>query len=612
MQCPSLHLAPCCSVCFGEKRRSSVVTTSVMLRCPVSHLHSSRRHRQPHARSARLSRSMTPTVISVFRLVVCLLCCLSCCRVASGVTLVGPPVTTDVSPLITDGGSSLSVAQCDLTIQGVGYVLLNLLDANNAVQSTVYQFISSPSQPSTQLCGLTSAVNVRYVTAVSLSGPLIVSSIGLWGSQLVSTSITQVQPDLVYWFDPSAMVNVSGTIPTSLAPITSYSVTVFADNSPVASASLVNQGSAWSVTLSNVPVLASSVTVTSRSTMPSPFPLALVATTTQAIPSLACPPGYSGSASGECSPCSPGSFSSGWTAADLCNPCPMDTFTSSPGSSFCFQSIAWWSFDLGYDVTDSGSGYATTYNGSYVGHLFTSTTQSAFGGGSLQSDGASNAFLAVEAFDFFCSETMNCYTHVQTSWSISLWFHPTAVNTVHSLISDWSSTARRYLGQINAQQGFDWLMTAAPDGVTAYGGLSTSPVVALNTWTHLVLTWNQFYSPTQAQVSLWSNATLVTSALWSSITNITYQGGNYTTLGYNQQSNVGFQGYMDEVRLFDGALNSDQVNLLYTTNMQPSTSEQTTLDTARRDNTLVFTRETLAKYAMERQIFAPSAVVVVE
>lgn len=491
------------------------------------------------------------------------------------------PIRADVSPLITDGSSSLAITQCQVSVQGFGYVLMILEDDEGQIQQTMYEFVASPTQPMTLSCGLGTPINVRSITITSLSGPLVLSSIQLWpiSSTLTVTNLSQLQPDLVYWFSPSATVNVSGGIATSLAPLTTFQIALTAAGlrSTTVTTSVAH-GSSWS---GSVPGLFTqvpyNVTVTSFSNLYSYPVIFSVSSVTMSIPQtlLSCPPGYyfdpTDFSQYFCSACPSGEFSGAWSGysySDTCGSCPLGSYSGTEtGASYCFGAVAHWSFDPTMYLNDSVSDYSAQFDGSFDGHLSITSTASVFGGGSLISDGSVPAWVAVEPFYFFCSATMDCHSRPQNSWSIALWFQPQAMNREHVLLADWLPGSNRYMGRINSQGGFDWLMVASPGNIQPYGCISSpTPVVFSNQWTHIVVTWDQFYLPNMANISIWINASRVATALYDSSVNITPSGGNFTQIGYASDNNVGFQGAIDELWLLNGSLSPDMISQLFKKN----------------------------------------------
>jgi len=289
---------------------------------------------------------------------------------------------------------------------------------------------------------------------------------------------------------------------------------------------------------------------------------------------LWCPPGYFydvTSSTRRCSACSAGEFNPTYSWAshdDACLGCDYDAY-SVPGSATCFAAVAHWSFDnssrpLFDDTLSENDGWL---DGPLVSHLSISSATKRFGSGSLSSDGTSRAWGQLPTFDLFCSYTSDCSISPQQSWTISLWFFPSVGGRDHTLLADWFPASHRYLGRVNANMGFDWIMQSST--LTDYGTLSSpSNLFVLNQWHHVVLVWDQFHTVDTSSLSLWLNGTLIGSTLWSSNVSIAVHDGayNYQTIGYAPDGDVGFQGFLDEIWFFDGPLTKPQILSLFVNN----------------------------------------------
>ncbi len=213
--------------------------------------------------------------------------------------------------------------------------------------------------------------------------------------------------------------------------------------------------------------------------------------------------------------------------------------------------ISHWSFDT--DLTDdSGNGNdGTAVNGAVV-----SSTDSVFGGSSLYLDGASSAYV----------QTGN--PGLQTSsFTIAAWVRP------ETLESDWTDIYGYWSNSGGNNYPFAFYMRS-DNKLCAYFrpniGLlsSTQQYTLLNTWNHVAVTWDR----DAKTMRLYVNGDLAASKP-TTADNVDMQASvSGWTIGRKDDSGTPYDGYIDELWVFNEALSAHSIDYLMATNVpEPST-----------------------------------------
>lgn len=105
------------------------------------------------------------------------------------------------------------------------------------------------------------------------------------------------------------------------------------------------------------------------------------------------------------------------------------------------------------------------------------------------------------------------------------------------------------------------LLTLQTDGPTLQLVLSSSPIVhtmplQLGTWYHVIGTLDTSYNCTLYVNGVFVGMRQTATSTWRTITNITV-GGAYMT------NNTAFNGYVDDLRIYNRVLTQDEINLVY-------------------------------------------------
>lgn len=488
-------------------------------------------------------------------------------------TLLNNPIAINLSPFMDGTSSNVYLKGCQITIQGVGYFLMNVVDSTGSSTRTWYQYIGSPSQPTTIPCPAFSSVAASTVTVVSLSSPLILSSFELIArdSSVTLLNVNQSMPYYGYFPDPSAVATVYGITQPSL-PLTTYQITAMSNINGQTSqvSSGVIGSSLWNVTFGN---LSSNINYTfsvrSSSQLPGLFPILLISQHTLTTPiSFLCPPGYyanvSAASSTNCLPCPLSTASPDWGSS--CIAC-QSGFTPLIGYPYCASSLAHWSFDTDSRFNETLSFYGTALSGGSLNTLSITTNQRVFGDGSLYSDGSSAQGLAVDFFYWFCYYSEDCWIDArnQNSWSFTFWFQPTSLGSLeHTIIASGSpNNGRRYHAYFTGSPAFFTFDAYTSNAVRFAHIQSDIGVVSVNQWVHIAVTWNQV----NGILNLYVNGTLSKTSSFSTSALMRPPNENTTHIGYVEgDSEATFTGYIDELWFFSGDLNNERVILVMCNN----------------------------------------------
>ena len=219
--------------------------------------------------------------------------------------------------------------------------------------------------------------------------------------------------------------------------------------------------------------------------------------------------------------------------------------------------LAWYTFDNNNITADSSGNSRTLTNG---GGMQAEPVLFARGNGSVYSSALTSTFnLSTTAIT------------INNSFSISVWVRPTdlTANTYRYIISHGTANATNNILHIAFYNIVSTTNTLIRFG---FGGndLDTTTVASstyLNTWTHIVATFNWSAGGTR---NIYVNGIL--SATNTSASTPTF--GNNFRIGYSALTTNGFIGYIDDVRVYNKVLTAADVSILYRDN--PLTLAKTT------------------------------------
>ncbi len=142
------------------------------------------------------------------------------------------------------------------------------------------------------------------------------------------------------------------------------------------------------------------------------------------------------------------------------------------------------------------------------------------------------------------------------SGTMSLWVYPTTFNSWVSPIG-WKVTGRFILiDEGGGPTPGNWRASFKPAATeTAISG----PAIVQNSWTHLVYTWS--LSGTTYTLRFYVNGTQVGTTSWTGVPDTDMGGLYFGTAGQIVSNN--YTGRVDDVRIYNRAINADEVIALY-------------------------------------------------
>ena len=218
--------------------------------------------------------------------------------------------------------------------------------------------------------------------------------------------------------------------------------------------------------------------------------------------------------------------------------------------------ISHWSFDT--DLSDSsGNGHdGTAVNGAAV-----SSSYSAFGGSSLNLNGADKQYVQV------ANPAIQ-----QSSFTIAAWVRP------ETLENDWTDIFGYWSGSAGNNYPFSFFLRSDNKVHVFFRPninelITTQTYDLLNTWNHVAVTWDRDAKTMRIYVNGVEGASASTDAA-----NVDMQASvSDWTIGRKDDSTTPYDGYIDELWVFDEALSADQVDRLMEVNVVPEPSTMTLL-----------------------------------
>lgn len=207
----------------------------------------------------------------------------------------------------------------------------------------------------------------------------------------------------------------------------------------------------------------------------------------------------------------------------------------------------WWKFDEATSGTCSGASAKDSSGNGDTGTCNSSPTWvgGTIGTGALNFNGV-GAYVAVSG---------NYPTSLNAPFTISLWVKPnSAAGTIGLIGSRSPSDASFDLKLQNGNQihadigtGSSWITTAA-DATFPY---------STGTWYHIV------YVVTTTGYSIYANGKLLATGSFASTTPLLYNSTHTLNVGYTSCCSEYFNGVIDDVRIYNRALNTSEVQQLY-------------------------------------------------
>jgi Concanavalin A-like lectin/glucanases superfamily len=153
--------------------------------------------------------------------------------------------------------------------------------------------------------------------------------------------------------------------------------------------------------------------------------------------------------------------------------------------------------------------------------------------------------------------------------TLSYWVHREN-NAIGAVLQNYLSkdlAFQSYLMDNGALTAGLWLGT--PGFWTQYGSANTTPLPTLTDWVHFAFT----YENTTRRAKLYVNGVLMSDAVDADARAIVRESGNALYLGRNSSANVyHIRGVLDEVRIYDRALSSQEVGQLFSPAAQAGAS----------------------------------------
>lgn len=222
----------------------------------------------------------------------------------------------------------------------------------------------------------------------------------------------------------------------------------------------------------------------------------------------------------------------------------LDSFSTGAISVSSFKNIVYLQSNLNVDIPINSASFPTVDR---TGKVLTQSTTSipTISNEPIRSNViflSNNSYITLLTYDIPSSYTKMC------------WVYPTLLNTSqgYHIISSFNGTPNHYLyyaQESNLSGGHD-----ANGGLINY--VRDPNYTPVNTWTHFSLTYDQ----ATTTMKLYRNGTVV-----SSVTNaaMSWTGGS-GTLGIGTYRNTnGFVGFLDNIKIFNTALASDQISVIY-------------------------------------------------
>lgn len=153
---------------------------------------------------------------------------------------------------------------------------------------------------------------------------------------------------------------------------------------------------------------------------------------------------------------------------------------------------------------------------------------------------------------------------IRKALTISAWIKPTVTGgTQGAIVGKWSgvTAADQFLLMYDGTSTKKIVFAIGNPGNVANGVYSNAVLNVANTWTHVVATWDS-----TGTHKIYINGVLDKTTVLSQFTTINTTSGNYLKIGAQSNNGRQFKGDIDEVEIFNRALNAAEISNLYTTN----------------------------------------------
>ncbi len=175
---------------------------------------------------------------------------------------------------------------------------------------------------------------------------------------------------------------------------------------------------------------------------------------------------------------------------------------------------------------------------------------------------AATGFLNTKSLAFDgVDDSVNCGASTlsgETALSISAWIYPTAYGsaTAESFVStDAASPRAFYLGLFN---GTNFRFSLSTNGTVLTSLATAASTVTLNTWQHILVTWDQ------VNLKLYKDGVLLKTVATTYASNGTFTTTNDLVIGARRSPSTGaFPGKIDEVGIWNVALGLTEITELY-------------------------------------------------
>lgn len=230
--------------------------------------------------------------------------------------------------------------------------------------------------------------------------------------------------------------------------------------------------------------------------------------------------------------------------------------------------VAHWSFDslsgAGSDQFADSSGNSHTATINAAGQVTVDTSGQVFGSGAASFNGNNTSGNASYA------TTDSLLSDIGTGpFTISAWVNISTVDWGDQVLSDWSGNNSYIFGISGSGGGLMYALNGTGGNVTGSFGSTDSADLTLNTWHQVTYVFYGADNGTDPTLSYYLDGvdvgdfTLGSGDKWDGV----FGGGSATTwIGDKADNQYGFQGEMDELWVFSGALDSTQINNLMNNN----------------------------------------------
>jgi len=199
----------------------------------------------------------------------------------------------------------------------------------------------------------------------------------------------------------------------------------------------------------------------------------------------------------------------------------------------------------------TGDAYFETDTNNYI--IYDGANWRAYVSDGTSVPGVSNTYsLSLDGTDDSASVTGSSEIQLDSNLTVSTWIYPTAFNSTIRGIISW--------GQNSVGKGRGLMLDVARPAWVGYGAganITSTTTLSTNTWYHLAATYDG------TTVKIYLNGSLDTTGT-PSLSSFTYTATYIGELFWSQTTAARhFEGYIDEVSLFNSALDSANIQAIY-------------------------------------------------